>query len=67
MPPKFRLHNDCGRLRTVSVKQADLTTRVSKVTRRNGSSGDYHPGMLRLVHAVDGYSFRFEIENSTQN
>ena len=37
------------------------------MTRRNGSSGVHHPGMFRLVQAVDGYDFRFEIDDSTQN
>ena len=37
------------------------------MTRRNGSLGDYHLGMFRLVQAVNGYDLRFEIDNSTQN
>ena len=37
------------------------------MTRRNGSSGNYHLGMFRLVQAVNGYDLRYEIEDSTLN
>ena len=51
-----------------SMKQAILLDHTrSKVTRRNDSSGEYHLGMFRLVRVVNGYDFRFEIQNSTQN